>query len=867
MSSFGFGWRFLVAVALLAPVSGCSSEPAAPPSKGGSSPSSTASDGPAKTAPESGESPAAKPASATKPAAKPPAKPSAEQLAKWGITSDAPLQFLACYDGFSDNFVQSMAVAPTGKQFVLGGVKLTLWDVAKSEPTLDLLAALKSDQVERPIRTVGISPDGELLAAGDQKGRLRVWKLSDQSELFVIPAHEGRLTQLAFSPDSKTLATTSYSGEVRLWQLPDGTKIKSLKADKQEIVRLVFLSDKLLATAGREAAIWNLESGEKEKALTNDRVIGPALGLSSDRRRLVFADSDSPAKIWDVEKGAATGQTLPGPGAYWIEFSQDGKWIATSAADATVRILNAATRRVVQVIDADGDRTAALKWLPESHALVVASEQGRVRIWGTGEAARSLGIEPIPQPELRPIVADAKTSYSPAQFQKIIDVRSFPRLPDAVSGWSYAGVDTYNTPISETEAELFYRYYLGQGGWEELPADPLQQGLHFRKDGCVLNVTFSPPSPPTPGRSGDLQVSLRFAGNFDVRRLPKISEHKSQNTFSTFSHVSYRTKMAMTDVEVAILKQFHEAGWTAYTRLAASSTEDPRSRSLSMLQGGSELTVSLGYPADSEDEVFVQTGVSVSSKTLPIPPDSGWIEFDASTNLKMVANTKMDLKKTIAFFDKEMALEGWLARDAGRHLEDDKAWLPYLRGQKDVLVRLVTLPDEKTRIIVGDAERFSWQMEKPKSAKPEAEQAGIEAADFTLPKGATGVHFDVDDKKIQFELADVAPTKLAEQFIQQMEAAEWKREGAGILDDEYSFVTYAKAKREIQLRARGNKGKKTTAMISGDGLLWSKPLPTAPVRISYETWLRRNRKEATLDLLDEFAAEMHKIPASSGKTK
>jgi hypothetical protein len=34
------------------------------------------------------------------------------------------------------------------------------------------------------------------------------------------------------------------------------------------------------------------------------------------------------------------------------------------------------------------------------------------------------------------------------------------------------------------------------------------------------------------------------------------------------------------------------------------------------------------------------------------------------------------------------------------------------------------------------------------------------------------------------------------------------------------------------------------------------------VRISYETWLRRNSKLASLEHLDEFAAEMAKIPAS-----
>ena len=101
-----------------------------------------------------------------------------------------------------------------------------------------------------------------------------------------------------------------------------------------------------------------------------------------------------------------------------------------------------------------------------------------------------------------------------------------------------------------------------------------------------------------------------------------------------------------------------------------------------------------------------------------------------------------------------------------------------------------------------------------------------------------------------------------------MESLKWAKDDEGIKSDEYSFITYKQGRAEIQLRARGDKqNKKTTAMISGDGLLWSKALPTSAERISYATWLRRNHKQATLDLLDEFAAEMHKIPADRGKGK
>ena len=49
----------------------------------------------------------------------PPARPSPEQIAKWSIPEYQPLQLLACYDGFSDAIVQSMATSPDGKQFVV----------------------------------------------------------------------------------------------------------------------------------------------------------------------------------------------------------------------------------------------------------------------------------------------------------------------------------------------------------------------------------------------------------------------------------------------------------------------------------------------------------------------------------------------------------------------------------------------------------------------------------------------------------------------------------------------------------------------------------------------------------------------------
>ncbi len=218
----------------------------------------------------------------------------------------------------------------------------------------------------------------------------------------------------------------------------------------------------------------------------------------------------------------------------------------------------------------------------------------------------------------------------------------------------------------------------------------------------------------------------------------------------------YRTKSDLMELEVALLKQLHEAGWTPFSRLTTAHAEQPDSRMLSFLQGGSVLNISLGYPADSRSEVVVQASVNLLRKSLPVPPDAGWIEFDESTQLRFLANTRRNLPETIDFFDKEMALDGWQAREAGRMFDDQKkrAFLPYVRDQQDVRLRLVALPDGRTRILAGEAEDTSWQVKNEMAAtaeKPAEEKPGIEAADFVLPKGATAVKFDVDDKQIEFD--------------------------------------------------------------------------------------------------------------------
>lgn len=65
-------------------------------------------------------------------------EPTSEELSQWAIPDYSPLQLLACYDDFSDGLVQALAVSPDGTKFAIGGLRLTIWNVAEAKPVIDL---------------------------------------------------------------------------------------------------------------------------------------------------------------------------------------------------------------------------------------------------------------------------------------------------------------------------------------------------------------------------------------------------------------------------------------------------------------------------------------------------------------------------------------------------------------------------------------------------------------------------------------------------------------------------------------------------------------------------------------------------------
>lgn len=150
------------------------------------------------------------------------------------------------------------------------------------------------------LRALLISPDGSLIAGGDDRGRVHLWRLPDGASAGVLTGTGGEISDLAAMPDD-LLATATDGGMIRLWRLTDGAPVGTLAGPPGATQVAVTPDGALLLTGAADRSdgpirLWRLPMGDDAGVLA-EHAAASGLAVSPDGH-LVVAAGPGRLTVW-----------------------------------------------------------------------------------------------------------------------------------------------------------------------------------------------------------------------------------------------------------------------------------------------------------------------------------------------------------------------------------------------------------------------------------------------------------------------------------------------------------------------------------------------------------------------------------------
>jgi WD40 repeat protein len=265
---------------------------------------------------------------------------------------------------------------------------------------------------ELPALALDFSPDGRTLATLSSDFRLHTWSGESGVPFDVLP-QDGALTVQTSAPpsgvsfaDNGHVLATRTAGRISLWNLNPGWTLErtiggaepdSPFADRVNAVR--FSPDgKVLAAGGGEPTrsgeinFFNVEDGKLVRQLTDvhsDAVL--SLDFSPDGRHLASSSADRFVKVLDLATGKVV-KTFEGHTSYVLSvaWKRDSRTLASAGADKVIKVWDFVTGdRRKNIEGADKDVTG-IAYVGVTDQLVASSGDSQVRLLKeNGEKVRS----------------------------------------------------------------------------------------------------------------------------------------------------------------------------------------------------------------------------------------------------------------------------------------------------------------------------------------------------------------------------------------------------------------------------------------------------------------------------------------------
>jgi WD40 repeat protein len=304
------------------------------------------------------------------------------QVLLWDLADRLLRTILRGHDGG----VKSMTFSPDDILLASGANdgRVRLWD-ARTGTMQDSVPG-HGDRVW----STAFAPDGQRLATAGRDGAVKLWEVR-RDGLRAVPVvaetpNEDSVNWVAFAPDGQTLLTWAECGVLRRWDALSGRPGEPSRRPAASLVRPVLAPGGRLVTVGwggRGLQVWDLP-GRAAQVYRHVRPIS-AVAVAPDGKRLAFCDAptaDPTVALWLWEVGSARPRELSRvpPLCRYLVFAPDGGTLAV-AHSSRVLILDVAAGRLATVLSGHEKDIIGLGFSPDGRSLATSSQDGTVRLW------------------------------------------------------------------------------------------------------------------------------------------------------------------------------------------------------------------------------------------------------------------------------------------------------------------------------------------------------------------------------------------------------------------------------------------------------------------------------------------------------
>ena len=211
------------------------------------------------------------------------------------------------------------------------------------------------------IKAVTFSHDSQLLLTGSWDETARISDSTTGRELLRV-THGNQINHVSFAPDDRLFTTQGWDNAVRVWSTGKGSEVARI-VRRPRAAAIAFSPDsRYLATcAGQNFSLWDSVATPEVPHLKHRPIVND-LAFHCNGTVLATAGGDSTARLWAFSVGREITQLAHGSDVRSVEFSPDGRWLATTTSyPAQVLMVWDTRKRTLPMGKTAGVRSAVAK--------------------------------------------------------------------------------------------------------------------------------------------------------------------------------------------------------------------------------------------------------------------------------------------------------------------------------------------------------------------------------------------------------------------------------------------------------------------------------------------------------------------------